>query len=146
MFYILHQFLQVLKIFFSRHPFEILFTSHPFEILFRSHPFEILFTSSPLFVLPPPAFEALSSSPMFPIRDEDGGYVVELVIYSVVVAWLAWGSNFNAPTFLMSSINLRISSGTSNWLPAVMRVSSCPLFTVVSNCESIKLGRLITSL
>ena len=103
-------------------------------------------SSSSLFVLSSPVFEALSSSPIFPIRDEDGGFVVELVIYYVVVAWLAWGSNFNTPTFLMSSINLRISSSTSNWLPAVMRVSSCPLFTVVSNCESIKLGRLITSL
>ena len=100
---------------------------------------------SSLFVLSPPAFEPLSSSTMFPKRDEDG-CLAELAVCFHVVTWPASGSNCNTPTSLAFSRNSRISSGTSDWSCAVVRVSSRPLFTVIYNCGSIKLGRSIPSL
>ena len=52
---------------------------------------------SSLLALLPPSFEALSSSPMFSKRDEDGDSVTELAVFSFVVVGTASGSNYNTP-------------------------------------------------
>ena len=102
-----------------------------------------LISISSLLAFLPPSFKPLSSSPMF--SKWDGDSATKLVVCSYVVVGTTSGSNCKSQVSLAPSRNLWMSLGTTNWLFAVVNVYSFLLFTVVSDCEFIKLGRLVSS-